>query len=304
MLKWFEIFSLLILAQYHSDKVNWKRIVPLLVGSGVLLSLSAIFQLIRTDGWSRPSIFWQNPNALAIFLCLPTLFCLLYGSIYIQRDIVKGISLFFAGVLMVIGIGSTGSRTGFIVLFTGALVLIAFYYKQIPIRHLLGAMSASITLSTILLIVADRTNFVLRFLPEISTSAGSLTIQPPPGIVGRYQLIQKGIDLWIQQPVFGYGWFASPENPNVGFLDLFYVQILVDLGIIGFILVMLFYANFIREFLHQAHASPEAVSVVGAGWLIGIMAGGIGEAWPRVPRLMFLLILLLITSKNANSVHY
>jgi O-antigen ligase len=301
MLKWFEIFCLLILAQYHSDKVNWKWIVPLLVGSGVLLSLFAIFQLIRTDGWFRPSIFWQNPNALAIFLSLPALFCLLYGAIYIQKNIFKGIGLFFAGILLIIGIGSTGSRTGFIVLFTGGLVLIAFYYEQIPIRPLLGAVAASVTMSTIILIIADRTNFLLRFLPQIATSSGSVTIQPPPGITGRYQLIQKGIDLWIQQPVFGYGWFSSPENPNVGFLDFFYVQVLVDLGIVGFVLVMLFYANFIREFLYQAYASREAVSVVGAGWLIGIMAGGIGEAWPRVPRFMFLLILLLITSKNVDS---
>jgi O-antigen ligase len=163
----------------------------------------------------------------------------------------------------------------------------------------------AVTSSFAFLLFADRTNFVKRFFPKISIEDGRVvSIQPPPGIEGRYQLIEKGLDLWAQRPIFGYGWFSSPENPNVGFLDFFYVQILVDTGIIGFTLILIFYFQFFRSFTINSQSYPKVISVVGGGWLAGILAGGIGEAWPRVPRLMFLLILLVVASSELNGKEY
>ena len=294
-LKWLEIVALLILVQQYAEEVDWQTIVKIVVAGAALIAAISIAFSLTSTGWSRATVLWRNPNTLAVFLALPSLICFVYAATSLDKNLTNRAAALFVGFILILGIGGTGSRSGLITLIVGTVVALLLAYRQISTRILLGGMSVGVMMGLGGLWLTGRMKLFQRFFPTVAIRDGGIVVSGTgsAGIDSRVRLTKKGIDLWLDQPIFGYGWFASPENPLVGFLDVFYTQILVDVGIVGFVLVMLLYLEIFRQFARRSNGPSIIVSVAGAGWVLGLLAAGIGGAHARVPRIMFIMILLL-----------
>jgi len=188
-----------------------------------------------------------------------------------------------------------------ITLVIGGSIGLLILRDRLPVRAFAAGIVAVVSFALPLLL-ATRPWIVSRYLPVTLTN-GKLALNPVffGGLESRFQLTKKALNLWTQQPIFGYGWFASPENPKVGYLDVLYSQLLVDLGAIGFVLALGFYLVVVRAFVTRISSSSLSVPTAGAGWLVGMLAAGIGGAHVRVPRLLFLLVFVLVAASSLYS---
>jgi hypothetical protein len=301
-LKWFEIAGLLVLAQSFSTAVDWDRMLTVLLAGGTLIAAVAVVQNITASGtYARATVLWRNPNTMSVFLALPALLGLLNGALWVREGPVRARLSFLAGTVCLVGVLSAGSRSGIITLLVGGTVGVVLLRDRLPVPTLVAAVVGTASLLIPVLLVT-RPWLLNRYLPFILTD-GELALNPSffGGLEARFNLTKEAISLWVQQPIFGYGWFASPENPRVGFLDVLYSQILVDLGAFGFLFAIVFYLVFVRAFIVRISDVSLAVPVVGASWLVGLLAAGIGGAHARVPRLMFCLVILLVATAALES---
>ncbi|WP_424002666.1 O-antigen ligase family protein [Haloarcula salina] len=296
-LKWFEIAGLLVLVQSFSAAVDWDRALVVLTAGGALIAAVAVVQNITAAGtYAQSTVLWRNPNTMAVFLALPALLGLLNGALWVrERPRLAGLS-FLAGAVCLVGVLTAGSRSGMITLFGGGTIGVVLLRDKLPVRTLITAVAGTASL-VVPILLATRPWLFKRYLPLVLRN-GELTLNPSffHGLESRFQLTQEAIDLWVQQPIFGYGWFASPENPRVGYLDVLYSQLLVDLGAVGFVLAIAFYLVIVRTFIGRISDVSLVVPIVGASWLVGLLAAGIGGAHARVPRLLYILVVLLVAA--------
>jgi hypothetical protein len=301
-LKWFEITGLLVLAQSFSASVDWDRALVLLLAGGTLIAAIVFAQNITASGtYVRSTVLWRNPNTLSVFLALPALLGLLNGALWLRERPRRARLSFLAGAVCLVGVLTAGSRSGMITLFVGAAVGAVLLRDRLPIYTLAAGVTGAASL-VVPVLLTTRPWLLKRYIP-LALTDGGLTLNSTffGGLIGRFKLTQKAIDLWTQQPIFGYGWFASPENPRVGFLDVLYSQLLVDLGLVGFVLAITFYLVVVRAFVACISDVSLVVPAVGASWLVGLLAAGIGGAHARVPRLLFLLLIVLVAAAALES---
>lgn len=302
MLKWIEIGGFLLLTQIFSNRVDWGRLLNLLIVCGGVIGTVATFQTLTSTGqFTQSTVFWENPNTLAVFLALPTLLGILNGSSWSTTSYRKSIASYTLGTLSLLGLLTSGSRSGMITLVIGGAVAAVLLYSVLDIRIALGGPLAGGLIAGGSLLIT-RPWLLKRYIP-IYMDNGNVTVNQAfiGGLESRLQLTRKAIDLWTDRPFIGYGWFSSPESPIVGYLDMFYTQLLVDIGIIGLAISLAFYISFFRSLVQRQASGCQVVPAVGAGWLAGLLAAGIGGAHARVPRIMFLLMILLVAASSLNS---
>lgn len=301
-LKWFEIAVFLFLAQSFADDVDWDRALKLLLGGGTLIAgIATVQNLTATETYAQSTVLWRNPNTMAVFLSLTALLGLLNGALWFnERPRRAGVS-FLAGLSCLVGVLTAGSRSGMITLSVGGAIGFLLLRERLPTRELVTGIAGAGSF-VLALLLATRPWILNRYLP-VRTLDGELALNPTffGGLENRFRLAREAVGLWVQQPIFGYGWFASPENPRVGYLDVLYSQLLVDLGAVGFVLAIGFYLLLVRAFLARITDESLTVPIAGAGWLVGMLAAGIGGAHARVPRLMFLFVFVLVATAALHS---
>lgn len=291
-LKWLEALVLYVVVRDWLSRAVAKRTVSVLLASGYVVAATATLNSVVTDV-PRVTSFWRNPNMLAVFLSLIVALGLARTVERIDRDGTVPWVYLGGTAVALLGIGSTGSRSGLICLLTALGVGAILVRDRIDIVQFLPAATVTVVASAVALWFTSRQLFN-RFLVGVTLRDGQLVlVGQTASFYSRYRLLLKGLRLAAERPVFGYGWFASPENPAVGILDNLYPQLLVDLGVIGFILMLVFYVLHFREFVPAALDEDFVPGVASTGWFAGMLAGSIGAAYPRVPRLMFLTMLLL-----------
>ncbi|WP_254279252.1 O-antigen ligase family protein [Haloarcula marina] len=297
-LKWFEVAVLFVFAQAFADRVDWNALLVVLTASGIVVALTTVARTLSTTGFARVTAFWHNPNTLAVFLALPALLCLVHGAVRIRERPGQALVAVLGGFCCLVAVVSTGSRSGLITLVVGVAVATTLSYRRLSVPLLVGGVGTGVVAGGALL--TTRPQLLERFLPTIAFREGSIVLSGAGtgAIYGRYELTRKALDLWTERPVFGYGWFASPENSTVSFLDVFYTQVLVDLGLVGFVLVGVFYLVMVRTFVVQRTTASLVVPTAGGAWLVGLLAAGIGGGHPRIPRIMFLLVLVLVAANG------
>jgi len=293
-LKWFEIVVLAVLVQSFASEIDWDRLLAVLIGGGVVVAVVGLFQsLTASSTFGRATVLWQNPNTMAVFLALPGLLSLLNGALWMGDRPRRARLSFSIGVICLLGLLSTGSRSGMVTLVVGMCLGVYLLRKRLPVRLFAGGLGGGLSVAGAL-VFTTRPWLIDRLIP-IQLAGGTLRVNQAfvGGLESRSRLAIEAVDLWTRQPIFGYGWFASPENPRVGYLDILYTQLLVDTGAFGFILIMVFYLVVVRTFLASRTAESLVVPVAGASWMVGLLVAGIGGAHARVPRLMFLLVVVL-----------
>jgi hypothetical protein len=285
-LKWFEVLTLLLVAQLliNRERAHQIRQTLLLAGGGV-----SFVALISTASY-RSEVFFNNPNTLASFLVL---IILLAGAhmLVVNNHLWAYAAIGFAAASALL---TTGSRSGFVALFVGIIMTVLLFKEYISWWHIVSVTSTGVV-GAIVTPLFLKPDLFIRLFGFVDFQDGQITLSSREmastgSINTRIELIYKGIDLFVAQPVFGYGWLAAPTR--VGVLDNYYLALLVDIGVVGAILVGVLTLVIFRVFF-RAKSSAPILGGVGVAWWTALHVQALTGPFPRAPQLLFLTVLLL-----------
>jgi len=286
-LKWFEVILLFVLAQHYLDYRTARRVISgfFIAGTGLVIVSILLFQIFNIR---RIRIFFDNPNTLSVFFNFLIFLGLAFAidRKYFPRALSIG-AVLLAGLALLF----TGSRSGILGFGVGIFALVVLTRDRLPRYGLvyLGLGGVGLALSAPFVLPED---LWVRLTNWIQFENGTVTLADTIAARSfrtRLELIDRGIELFLQQPIFGYGWYASPSR--VGFLDVHFTTVLVELGVVGFLLIFVLYAIVFRAWLNiRRH---DILGTAGAAWFVSILAQSIGGNFLRTPQVLFILLVFL-----------
>ncbi|MDB2294118.1 O-antigen ligase family protein [Halorubrum ezzemoulense] len=288
IMKWFEVLVFFICVQHLLKQRSATVVVKTIVAGGTLLSVYSIYasQLLAVR---RVRVFFGNPNTLSAFFVLIVTISLSGVIANHGRDRVAYV---MTGLLAGGATLTTLSRSGIIALIVSLSTLVVLHHRNLTRRVLAGLTAGAVSLGLIMsYVLQDRLS---RFFNWIQITPEGISLAS--GTAGRsfrvrLELLQKSWDLWVEQPIFGYGWFASPSR--VGFLDNLYAILLVELGLPGLIIMLGLYVVVLRTLFQLGQAGSSYLSNAVFAWFMGMLAMSIAGGFPRAPQMMMLWLLLL-----------
>ncbi|MCK4352704.1 O-antigen ligase family protein [candidate division WOR-3 bacterium] len=227
----------------------WISMTILLIGIGIFENLTMIH--LPSSGITEkcgyfglmkrvPTAVFRNPNDYATFLCLT--FPFLYGfAKYIKNHSLKFIGFMLLGISLYL-IVSTRSRANIIALFIEIIVIFLLLSKTSKVKFVLIAG----TIFLCLLILPQIRNFYHLMISQIT----SLKYLGPSSI--RVNLIKNGWSFLVNSAFLGVGagnveWYMANKAIYETFGDLnihnWWMEILVNYGVIIFTLYVVFYIN-------------------------------------------------------------
>ncbi|MFB6283434.1 MAG: O-antigen ligase family protein, partial [Halobacteria archaeon] len=297
LFKLFEVFVLFGILQDQLDKFRGLLVCNGLVLSGSLLGMMAIFQKI-SGGRRRAQVFFDNPNTLSTFLVL-----LVVLSLGLLLHYEGRYRLFHSSgvVLGALGIFTTGSRSGLLGLVVGLSVFLVLVLSRRDIEtHRIPKKGIGLGVIGVLLLVPyllpdlwRRLTGWFRIMNGKLVLTDTSAAQP---IQTRIRLFNEAIGLFQNRPIFGYGWFASPGR--VGYLDIHYTTLPVELGFLGFILYLLFYIMLVKDGLRVVNNGPFFLGAALVSWFIAILVQSIGGNFLRAPQVLMITLLFFTAVKS------
>lgn len=296
MLKYLEVVILFFAIQIISTNTEYIGREPIskaILTSGFFLSIGHIIKYIITNPSHRPRFIFENPNAMAIMLAFIASFAIV-DYIY-QQSRYKYISALLL-ITSVVGLAITGSRSGFLALAVGigVITLVTTEVNNVISRGKLFAFTiGGVSLLSLILIRLNS-----RLINWIDVSSSGISISNEGGataILTRIDLITKAIELFLEKPLLGYGWFASPSR--VGWLDIHYTTLLVEVGLIGALIFIYSYFLFARLFFQDYLYTGGKFPLIGLGLICGQIFGNIGGNFLRYPKFLIIVFTLLVLSE-------
>lgn len=185
-----------------------------------------------------------NANAIAINAAIALIGCIYY---FLYEKKIRYLLVSIVPVIVILG---TSSRTGFLIGCFGVIVF--FIVKSIDPQNVVKTIGKLIIAAIVLLIVA---NFMTKLLPNTSISERLETLfnyfSKSGGVVDtstleRMQMIALGKKIFFSSPLFGIGIdnarvIASQSGFWNTYLHNNFIELLADVGIIGFVLFYFFY---------------------------------------------------------------
>ncbi|WP_080505165.1 O-antigen ligase family protein [Halorubrum aethiopicum] len=286
--KWIEILLFFIFVQNQITAKRAKISLKTFFYSGVLLTIFVLYEYLTVSG--RTVGTFGNPNVLASVLVLFTLLTIM--KMYDSNKYIYSAAHGIISCLSIIAILSTQSRSGVLALVTGCMILFLYILLDLNLENKIRYLAGSVVIFAISLLFISQ-EAINRITGWITISDGRLQLsdtQASYAFRTRLRLLDKAIELFKEAPLFGYGWFASPSR--VGYLDVHYTTLLVELGIVGIVLFAIFYMTILRGFVSQISKSGK-IAVLGSAWYCGLIVQAIGGNFPRIPRIMFLMLLFI-----------
>ena len=289
-LKWFEVVVFYTLVQEMMDERSGHAVLRTLLFAGVMLSAYAVFTSVLGIGSYRTRVFFHNPNSLAVFF---NLVVLSFAARTVLGSRRRSLMNFLGMAIGGLALFSTASRSGMVGLLAGLTTLVLVFGKQVTSRqYIVGGAGLTITAVAAPAVISprlvDRLTKWVRFengVPVLTDHRSANAIRH------RLDLLEKGFELFLQQPVFGHGWFASPSRLPP--LDIHYTTLLAEVGVIGFLLFTALYASITRDWFRVATSGNAWWGYAGLTWFCSILAQSIGGNFLRTPQILFLLFLLL-----------
>ncbi|MDP1904058.1 MAG: O-antigen ligase family protein [Pseudomonadota bacterium] len=155
----------------------------------------------------------------------------------------------------------TGSRTGIILCGFVMLAVIV----QATINGIGKLRFAPLALVGILAMVAVYTlpmladsRFLLRFANISSYFTGAEFVVREQSVILRAEMIEKGISLWQQSPVFGWGFDAFRHISGYGtYSHSNHVELLANYGLIGYIMYYSIYISLVFSMLKHSKTNSN-----------------------------------------------
>jgi O-antigen ligase len=147
------------------------------------------------------------------------------------------------------GILASGSRNAFIITIIGTILAILFAFKSLSNvkKFLLILLFIALILVVYSLGLLDN---IFSRIENLETSVGE-NISEDPSFQSRIFMITFGLENFIYKPIFGYGinnaQFLLEEVFARTYLHNNYIELLVDVGIVGFCLYYIPQINLIKS---------------------------------------------------------
>jgi hypothetical protein len=289
-LKWFEVVVFFILLQHHMDREHGYVVLRAINICGLILATVAV--VLTLFGHDRIRIFFDNPNVLSVLFNLILIMNL--SRLIISRDLWSILLYSGTTVLSAIGLLTTISRSGLLGAIVGSVILLILMRKEFMRWHLAVGVLASVGAVVSAASVLGQRG-IERLTEWITFRNGVPMLADTPAAVSfeiRLRRIQYAIDLFIDQPLFGYGWYAAPSR--VGYIDVYYATLAVELGIVGIALFTLFHLGVLRRWFYARSHGAFVIGSAIVSWHSGLLAQAVGGSFPRIPHILFLTLLVLV----------
>ena len=282
LFKWFEGLIFFVFLQHLWNESAAKTTLRTILFGGSAMALFAI--VLSLTGTRRVRFFFHNPNTLAMFFVLVIFLGVGYG---LRED---NWFYFLLSCFGLIGLFTTGSRSGILALITSSIIFTFFAPLKLSRRQIfISGVVGIISLTALPVIAGD---LISRILSGVAIRDGTIVFTGK-SYVKRIELILTAIDLFKQRPIFGYGWYAVPSR--IGYLDNHYTTLLTELGIFGTTIYGLFYAFVLRVFISVRNRGDLILGTVLSSWFIGALVRSVADNSLRAPQVMMLLFLLLVS---------
>ena len=255
------IFYLLIINLLR-EKKHYKFLVYSIIISNIIIALFTFYQIFfqnvlffgrqavessTGDKIWRASGTYNDPNVTASFLFVGII--LTVAVVFYSKEKFFSKTLIVLGTLIPIaGIIATFSRSGWISLVVGLFTLLFFQKSKIKILY---SLVFFVCLFLILIILTPYGEFITARFVSI------FDIMKDPSIHVRLQLGLSGLDMFLQDPIFGlgyrsfpiyYDYFRQSQIPqialNVKESHTLFITLLAETGIIGLTVVFLWFRRF------------------------------------------------------------
>lgn len=258
------LFFLVLLNVIKSIK-HYKIIIYSFIGSNLFLSMLALYQLLfqnilyfgrysteTSTGekiW-RVSATFDDPNVAATFMFVGILFTL-GVIIYSREKLVLKILLVISLIPSIAGIIATFSRSGWVSLIAGIIVLVLFQKNK---KYILYTLIVSIIIFGAFLIYTPYGEFITSRFESIFEIMSDVSIRT------RVFMAVSGIWMFLDNPIFGigyrgfpvlYDYYIHPETPRV-LLHMkeshtLFITLLAETGLIGVSIVFLWFKRVFKD---------------------------------------------------------
>lgn len=190
---------------------------------------------------SRQDII-STKNAFAVYVAM----CwLVIVALFLSHRINKKWGLLLMGAFGVLVLWSF-SRSAVLGLIVGLIWIFfttskaSFHYFKIPKR--LGFLFSTISILVIVAIAVSANEGFVEHTPigrMASLFDKTKTDQGSESVDTRKELFRNGINALLESPIVGYGFFARDlEKPELTIVDNFYMDVALDTGLIGILLMI------------------------------------------------------------------
>jgi exopolysaccharide production protein ExoQ len=227
---------------------------------GLLIAPEVFFRLTHDGDEARLGGFLMNPNELGM-LCVVGIACLLFNFYRQHRPVLTGIKI----GLLLLALILTGSRSSLV----GFLLIVFFHIQQAgnPRLKIAANLAALLALPALVPLVFIKQGG----LEEVLSMTGRLPFW--------HALLTEGLP---REPLLGYGfmrisygeYFQSVHTYAAQMAHNTFIQVLMNLGLVGFTIVMIQLGATIRGF---AHTSSPQLRLLGVGLLIPILINSFTE---------------------------
>lgn len=238
---------ILFLSIFLTARISMEEDIEILfrvfIGAVIIFSLIVIQKMIAYFSASTFYLYrlglniGYNPNAIAIY----SVFSCIILIHYVQREsnrwyAIDAIMLMFLFAVIVL----TGSKKGILGLLFGLFTLKYFKLNGIKrIQHIIGSIIFMIIIWQLIMnipaiysLIGHRIDVAITALSDLN--AADVSTQ------NRFALIREAISVWFSHPVLGVGLNNFSVYQDIGGAGYYahcnYVELLADLGLIGFIL--------------------------------------------------------------------
>lgn len=256
------LLSLFLIVNLVRSREQMYELMRWLVFSAFVVNTVSLVGYMAELLWGIPTPFLEfevrltglliDPNAYGGYLVI--IFLIQTSLLLARRNLFPPWFMSLNALLLLLGIILTSSRSAWIGLALGAMVLAWFYRARFVMQFLWSLVSIMI-LSYLL--------FGLEFINTMIEIA-----QRKTQIATRWELIQLGLKNFINSPLFGIGLGVFPLLSGGMIIHNTYVWILVEMGIVGFIVLMAFLYRGAKNYWISIKTLPEDRALA-----IGLFAG-------------------------------
>lgn len=269
-------FIIMTDTEYSAHEISY--ILDAQIISSVMVSCGIIYNSCHGDFGknSITSLFdvWIDPNLIAAFLCTAPLFLLL--KLYYSAG--RGYKALLSAALFIIclGIFLTGSRGAFLAVSSTLILEVIFLFFSDSNKKI----SRKILITTFLMLLLAAIAFLLlHILPEFIVNRFLKNSYVDSSNKTRLAIWKFALKGFSQKPMFGYGvgnynYFLSNTIPGLAksvVAHNTYLDILLDSGLIGFSLFLVFCFRIIGTYFHKKNIVflPIILNVFITSFIVG-----------------------------------